>query len=92
MPGVLYIDLVGGTLTQALCEHSTRAARIGIIFEERDESKRVMEPNPYKQKLDDTRDENKQAARQLDTLIGLSEMLGEALSNAFAKDHGRRRA
>jgi hypothetical protein len=34
----------------------------------------------------------KQAARQLDTLTGLPEMLGEALSNAFAKDHGRRHA
>ena len=64
MPGVLYIDLVGGTLTQALCENSARAARIGVPFQERDESEDVMSDNPYQQKLDDMRDENKQAARQ----------------------------
>ncbi|QRM28149.1 phage tail tape measure protein [Microvirga sp. VF16] len=45
-----------------------------------------MPDNPFKQKLDEIRDDKKQAARQLDTLIGLSDRFGESLSNAFAKN------
>ncbi len=42
--------------------------------------------DPLEEKLNDVRDGKKQAARQLDTLIGLSERFGESLSNAFAKN------
>jgi phage-related minor tail protein len=45
-----------------------------------------MPDDPYKQKRDEIRDEKKQAARQLDILIGLSNRFGESLSNAFAKN------
>ncbi len=45
-----------------------------------------MPDDPYKQKLDEIRDEKKQAVRQLETLIGLSDRFGESLSNAFAKN------
>jgi hypothetical protein len=42
--------------------------------------------DPLEGKLNDVRDGKKQAARQLDTLIGLSERFGESLSTAFAKN------
>ena len=45
-----------------------------------------MPDNPLTQKSDAIRDEKKQAARQLDALIGLSDRFGESLSNAFAKN------
>jgi phage-related minor tail protein len=45
-----------------------------------------MADDPLKQKFDEIRDEKKQSARQLDTLIGLSEKFGDSLSSAFAKN------
>ncbi|ANY77579.1 phage tail protein [Microvirga ossetica] len=45
-----------------------------------------MPDDPFKQKLDEIRDDKKQAVQQLNTLIGLSDRFGESLSNAFAKN------
>ena len=45
-----------------------------------------MPDDPFKQKLDEIRDDKKQAVQQLNTLISLSDRFGESLSNAFAKN------
>src|SRR5688572_27379783 len=45
-----------------------------------------MPDDPFKQKLDEIRDDKKQAVLQLNTLISLSDRFGESLSNAFAKN------
>jgi len=64
--------VVGGTLPQALCAHSASVARISLTLEQRDESDLFMS-DPLQQKIEDIRDDNKQAVQQINPLIGFSE-------------------
>jgi hypothetical protein len=63
--------VVGGTLPQAFSAYSARTARGTLTLEERDESESLM-ADPLAEKINDIRDDKKQAVRQLTTLVGLS--------------------
>jgi hypothetical protein len=49
----------GRVPTQAPCEPSTSTARIGLIFEEKDDREGIMEQDPYERNPADIRDGHK---------------------------------